>query len=74
MLSVALFWFYLSGSFLCAFVASQKGRGAVSWFLLSMVVSPALCLVALAAVPASERSARPVAEADALRSFKPSIR
>lgn len=46
-----LAWFWLSGSGLVAWVAAQKNRGAVSWFLAALLISPVLCLVALAAVP-----------------------
>ena len=52
MLSVFLFaWLWLSGSGLAAWVAAQKNRGAFSWFLAALLVSPVLSMLALAAVP-----------------------
>jgi hypothetical protein len=51
-LSVFVFaWLWLSGSGLAAWVAAQKNRGAVSWFLAALLISPVLSMIALAAVP-----------------------
>lgn len=41
--------------FLVPFVAHEKGRSAIGWALLSLVFSPLLTLLALAAVPMAQR-------------------
>lgn len=53
-----LMWFYLLGACFVAWVGSEKGRQGLAWFLLSLIVSPLLCMVALAALPALEPSQR----------------
>jgi hypothetical protein len=44
-------WLWLSGCGLTAWVAAQKNRGAFSWFLAALLISPVLSMIALAAVP-----------------------
>lgn len=46
---------WILASFLCAFVAGQKGRSAVAWWFLSLVFTPVLVLIALCAVPNVQR-------------------
>ena len=46
---------WIAGSFLCAFVASQKGRSASGWWFLSMLLSPLIALIALCAIPSLEK-------------------
>ncbi|MGL5283856.1 MAG: hypothetical protein ACRC8W_19320 [Plesiomonas shigelloides] len=35
---------------LCGYVASQKGRSAFGWFILSLFITPIVALIALAAI------------------------
>jgi len=60
-LTLSLAWFYVVSTFLVGWVAAQKGRSGVGWFMLSLVLSPVLCLLALVAVPDEriERNTRP---------------
>lgn len=54
-MTIVVVW--ILASFLCAFVAGQKGRSAAGWWFLSMLFSPLLVLLALCAVPSIERAA-----------------
>lgn len=50
------FMIWIAGTvFLVPLVAHEKGRSAIGWALLSLVFSPLLALLALAAVPEVER-------------------
>ena len=42
---------WLAASFLAAYVASEKQRSFWSWLVISLVLSPLLGLLALAALP-----------------------
>jgi hypothetical protein len=51
------------GAVLAGAVASGRGRKPVGWFIIAMLASPLLALIALVAMPAWERV--PTAEAAA---------
>src|SRR5262245_11348166 len=59
------FGIWVGGASVAAWVAWEKGREPVSWFVIAFLLSPLVALVALNAVPARHlaraRTARPVA-------------
>ena len=46
--------YLLASVTLVPFVASTKGRSRLAWMLISLLMSPLLALIALAAVPPGE--------------------
>ena len=58
-LLLALVWFYVTGSFVVVHVARAKRLSGGSWWVLSLVVSPFVALIALAAMPASTAEPTP---------------
>jgi hypothetical protein len=48
---------WVGGSFVAAWVAWEKGREPVSWFILAFFFSPLVGLIALSAVPARDHFA-----------------
>jgi len=46
--------YLLASVTLVPFVASSKGRSALAWMLIALLMSPLLALIALVAVPAGE--------------------
>ena len=56
LLVVPVAWFYVSSSFVVVFVARAKRRDAWGWWGVSLIVSPLIALIALAAVPPGESS------------------
>lgn len=61
--SVGAMWMlvlWIGGAFLAAWVATEKGRDPVAWWVLGFLLSPLLALVALSAVAprTSEAEAR----------------
>src|SRR5262245_18799946 len=65
LLTLIAFGIWVGGASVAAWVAWEKGREPVSWFVIAFFLSPLLALVALNAVPARHlaraRAARPVA-------------
>ena len=57
-LPILLLLYLFSAIFLVPFVAGEKGRNAFAWFVIAVLCSPALALIALAAVPAKDRRTR----------------
>jgi len=59
-LALTLFGFaaWVGGASVTAWVAWEKGREPVAWFVLAFFLSPLLALVALSAVPARRLSRR----------------
>jgi hypothetical protein len=49
---------WIIGFFVCAFVASQRGRSGIAWGLISLLISPLLALLVLIAIPSKRRVAR----------------
>lgn len=47
--------FWIGGAILVAVVASNKGRSGLGWFLLSLILSPLLTLIAVAVMSRVER-------------------
>ena len=45
-----------------AWLASQKGRSSLSWFLLSMLFTPLLAFIFVAVAPKSEKRTDPVGD------------
>ena len=46
------------GFFVCAFVASQRGRSGIAWVFISLLISPLLALLVLIAIPSKRRATR----------------
>lgn len=57
--TIVIFWLAIGS--LCAYVASQKGRSALNWFLLGILFD-ILALVALAALPSNKGTTAAVPE------------
>lgn len=75
LLFAAVLFAWFGGCLLTATVAGSKGRPGSSWFFVALFCSPLLALIALVAMPTLEAGAGARStEADALRSFRPSIR
>lgn len=55
-MGIAIVLVWLVGSSVCGYVAWQKGRSGLNWFILALLISPLLALIAVAALP--ERVAR----------------
>ncbi len=57
---LTLFWFgaWVGGASVTAWVAWEKGREPVAWFVLAFFLSPLVALVALSAVPARHLAPR----------------
>lgn len=49
---------WIIGFFVCAFVASQRGRSGISWGFISLLISPLLALLVLIAIPSKRRATR----------------
>jgi hypothetical protein len=49
---------WVGGAFVTAWVAWEKGREPVAWFVLAFFLSPLVALVALSAVPARHLARR----------------
>jgi hypothetical protein len=49
---------WIIGFFVCAFVASQRGRSGIAWGLISLLISPLLALLVLIAIPSKRRATR----------------
>lgn len=52
---IVMAWFYIAGTVLVAFVASQQGRNGLLWLMASVAISPVICLLALAGLPSKNR-------------------
>src|SRR5262245_10214440 len=65
LLTLMAFGIWVGGASVAAWVAWEKGREPVWWFVIAFFLSPLMALVALNAVPARhlarERAPRPVA-------------
>src|SRR4051812_24078098 len=48
-MEVALFWIIFAAA--AGFIASQRGRSGVGWFLLSIVISPLIAVIIVALIP-----------------------
>src|SRR4051812_14614888 len=48
-MEVALFWIIFAAA--AGFIASQRGRSGVRWFLLSIVISPLIAVIIVALIP-----------------------
>lgn len=48
---MAVLFTWVTGGLLCANMAGIKGHNAMSWFLVSLVCSPLLALIAVAGLP-----------------------
>jgi len=53
---------WVGGASMTAWVAWEKGREPVAWFVLAFFLSPLVALVALSAVPARRLARRPAAQ------------
>ena len=49
---------WIIGFFVCAFVASQRGRSGIAWGFISLLISPLLALLVLIAIPSKRRATR----------------
>ena len=49
---------WIIGFFVCAFVASQRGRSGIGWGFISLLISPLLALLVLIAIPSKRRATR----------------
>jgi hypothetical protein len=49
---------WIIGFFVCAFVASQRGRSGIAWGFISLLISPLLALLVLIAIPSKRRALR----------------
>jgi hypothetical protein len=49
--------FYLICVFAVGFIASQRGRSGVGWFLLALLISPLIAVIVLALIPSRSPSA-----------------
>ena len=49
---------WIIGFFVCAFVASQRGRSGIAWGFISLLISPLLALLVLIAIPSKRRANR----------------
>ena len=49
---------WIIGFFVCAFVASQRGRSGISWGFISLLISPLLALLVFIAIPSKRRATR----------------
>ena len=58
-LTLFAFGAWVGGASVTAWVAWEKGREPVAWFVLAFFLSPLVALVALSAVPARRYLARP---------------
>ncbi len=56
-----LFW--LVGAIVVAVIASNRGRSGFGWFLLSLVLSPLICLILVLALGKTGAAAAPRDEA-----------
>jgi hypothetical protein len=66
------FGIWIGGASVAAWVAWEKGREPVAWFVLAFFLSPLVALVALSAVPVlRRRRALAVASAERPRAHKP---
>ena len=66
LLTLMAFGIWVGGASVAAWVAWEKGREPVSWFVIAFFLSPLVALVALNAVPArhlARAHSRPVAVA-----------
>lgn len=63
LLTVWAFGIWVGGASVAAWVAWEKGREPVAWFVLAFFLSPLVALVALGAVPAQRVARRRAARA-----------
>jgi len=49
---------WIIGFFVCAFVASQRGRSGIAWGFISLLISPLLALLVLIAISSKRRATR----------------
>jgi hypothetical protein len=47
--------FYLAFSIVVSVIANSRGRAAIGWFLLSMLISPLLALILVVCIPKIEK-------------------
>ena len=57
-LTLWLFGIWVGGAAVAAWVAWEKGREPVAWFVLAFFLSPLVALIALSAVPAQYMARR----------------
>lgn len=50
---LVIFWIVFTA--FCSWVAAQKGRSAIGWLLIALLLSPLIAILALIAVPTIER-------------------
>jgi hypothetical protein len=55
-----LIWLWVGGAVVTAWVATEKDRSPAAWFVIAVLLSPLLALVALGAVPRKEPADMPV--------------
>jgi hypothetical protein len=67
LLALWAFGIWVGGAFVAAWVAWERGREPVAWFLLAFFLSPLVALIALSALPAhhlARRRTAPAADAE----------
>jgi hypothetical protein len=77
LLALWAFAIWVGGASVAAWVAREKGRDPVAWFVLAFFLSPLVALIALSAIPARHltraRAARAAARGELWRLEDPSV-